>query len=66
MLAKVWKKVCIAILIFACLFNIVSKLVHKVSFNKEVLSSAEYMYKEYKYQNEKNGYSSVRIFKKHS
>ncbi len=54
MLAKIWKKVCIAILIFACLFNIVSKLVHKVSFNKEVLSSAEYMYKEYKYQNEKN------------
>ena len=54
MLAKIWKKVCIAILIFACLFNVVSKLVRRVSFNKEVLSSAQYMYKQYKYENEKN------------
>jgi len=54
MLAKIWKKVCIAILVFACLFNIVSKLVHKVSFNKEILSSAQYMYKEYKYEKEEN------------
>lgn len=54
MLAKIWKKVCIAVLVFACLFNIVSKLVHKVSFNKEILSSAQYMYNEYKYEKEKN------------
>ena len=54
MLAKVWKKVCIAILIIACMFNIVSKLVNKVSFNKELLSSAQYMYDEYKYETEEN------------
>ena len=54
MLAKVWKKVCIAILVLACLFNIVSKLVHKVSFNSEILSSAKYMYNEYKYEKEEN------------
>ena len=42
MLAKIWKKVCIAILVFACLFNVVSKLVHKVSFNKEILSSENF------------------------
>lgn len=54
MLAKIWKKVCIAILIFACLFNIVSKLVHRVSFNKEVLTSAQYMYNQYKYEKEEN------------
>lgn len=54
MLAKVWKKVCIAILVFACLFNVVSKLVHKVSFNTEILSSARYMYNEYKYEKEEN------------
>lgn len=54
MLAKIWKKVCIAILIFACLFNIVAKLVHKVSFNTEILSSARYMYNEYKYETEEN------------
>ena len=54
MLAKIWKKVCIAILIIACLFNIVSKLVHRISFRNEILSSAQYMYDEYKYEKEEN------------
>lgn len=54
MLAKIWKKVCLAILIIACLFNIVSKLVNKVSLNNELVSSAQYMYEEYKYEQEKN------------
>ena len=54
MLAKIWKKVCVGILVFACLFNVVSKLVHRLSFNKEVLSSAQYMYKQYKYEKEEN------------
>ena len=31
------------ILIIACVFNIMSKLVHKLSLNKEMLYSAEYM-----------------------
>ena len=47
MLAKIWKKVCILILIVACLFNIVMKLVGKVSFNAEALSSAKYIHDEY-------------------
>ena len=46
MLCKIWKKVCILILIIACLFNIVSKLVKRVTFNKEALTSAEYMLKQ--------------------
>lgn len=54
MLAKYWKKICIAILIVACLFNIISKLVNRISFNKEIVSSAQYMYDEYKRQNEGN------------
>ena len=54
MLAKIWKKVCLAILIIACLFNIILKLVNKVSLNKELVSSAQYMYEEYKYEHEKN------------
>ena len=54
MLAKIWKKVCLAILIIACLFNVVSKLVNKVSLNKELVSSAQYMYEEYKYDQEEN------------
>ena len=54
MLAKIWKKVCIAILIVACLINIVSKLVNRISFQNEILSSAQYMYDEYKYEKEEN------------
>lgn len=47
MLAKIWKKICILILIIACLFDIVLKLVGKVSFNAEALSSAKYIHDEY-------------------
>ena len=50
MLSKIWKKVCIFILIVACLFNIVMKLVGRVSFNKEALESAKYMVEQYKYE----------------
>lgn len=54
MLAKVWKKVCIFILIVACVFNIVMKLVGRVSFNKEAVESAKFMMEQYKYENDKN------------
>jgi hypothetical protein len=50
MLSKVWKKVCILILIIACLFNIVLKLVNRISFNKEALTSAKYMLEQYQYE----------------
>ena len=50
MLSKIWKKVCIFILIVACLFNIVMKLVGRVSFNKEAFESAKYMVEQYKYE----------------
>ena len=50
MLSKIWKKICIFILIVACLFNIVLKLVGRVSFNKEALASAKYMVEQYKYE----------------
>lgn len=50
MLAKIWKKVCILILIVACLFNIVLKLIDRVSFNKEALTSAQYMMTQYEYE----------------
>ncbi len=43
MLAKYWKKIGMLILIFACVFNVMSKLVHKLSLNKEMLYSAIYM-----------------------
>ena len=43
MLAKYWKKIGMLILIIACVFNIMGKLVNKLSLNKEMLYSAEYM-----------------------
>ena len=50
MIAKYWKKIGMLILIIACVFNIMSKLVNKVSLNKEMIYSAEFMYN----QEEKN------------
>lgn len=43
MVAKIWKKLLLFILIIACLFNVVNKLVHKASMEQEVKSSIEYM-----------------------
>ena len=43
MLAKIWKKVLFFILIVACLFNIVIKLVNKTSMEKELEMSANYI-----------------------
>lgn len=53
MLSKIWKKVCVFILIVACLFNIVIKLVNRISFNKEAVNSAKYMIEQYKYEKDK-------------
>ena len=46
MLAKYWKKIGMLILIIACIFNIMGKLVNKLSLNKEMLYSAEFMYNQ--------------------
>ena len=37
MLAKVWKKIGVIILIVACLVNITIKLANRISFNEEIL-----------------------------
>ena len=50
MLKKYWKRIGMLILIIACVFNIMSKLVNKLSLNKEMIYSAEFMYN----QEEKN------------
>ena len=44
MLAKYLKKICILILIIACIFNIMLKLIQKVSLNTELVDSAKYVY----------------------
>lgn len=41
MLAKVWKKIGILILIIACLVNITIKLVNRISFSEEILKFAD-------------------------
>ena len=43
MLAKIWRKLLMFILIVACLFNVVNKLVKKSSLKSELLSSARYV-----------------------
>ena len=43
MIAKIWKKVLFLILIVACLFNVVNKLVNKASLEQELQSSAQYI-----------------------
>ena len=48
MLAKTWKKILLFILIIACLFNIINKLVHKASMEQEVKASIEYMQEQEK------------------
>ena len=40
MLAKYWKKIGFFILIVACIFNIMNKLVHKLSLKDELEASA--------------------------
>ncbi len=52
MLAKYWKKIGMVVLIVACVFNVMNKLVHKLSLNSEMLSSAQYVYDQQ--QNETN------------
>ncbi len=48
MLAKYWKRIGMIILIVACVFNVMGKLVSKVSLNKEMLYSAQYMQEKQK------------------
>ncbi len=45
MLAKSWKKICLVILIIACLWNIISKFVYKLSFDK-IVDDYQKNYKE--------------------
>ena len=43
MIAKYWKKIGLIILIIACLFNIVSKLVKKLSLEDQLIQTAQYV-----------------------
>lgn len=43
MAARIWKKVGLFILIVACLFNIMIKIVNKIPFVEELRTSAQYI-----------------------
>lgn len=53
MLKRNWKKIGMIILIVACIFNVMGKLINKLSLNKEMLYSAQYMQEEQNEQNQK-------------
>ena len=53
MLAKYWKKIGIFILIIYCIFNIMMKLVKKVSINTEIDESVKYMQEQQKEEKQK-------------
>ena len=54
MLAKIWKKVLMLILIIACLFNVVTKLVNNLSLEDELLSSAQYIQEQQEAEKQEN------------
>ncbi|MCI8640929.1 MAG: hypothetical protein HFJ59_03535 [Clostridia bacterium] len=51
MLKRYWKKIGMLILIIACVFNVMGKLVNKLSLNKEMLQSAQYIFDQQKNEN---------------
>ena len=46
MLAKYWKKIGLFILIIACVFNVMIKIVHKTSLKSELEATATYVNQE--------------------
>ena len=51
MLAKYWKKIGLFILIVACIFNVMTKFVHKMSLKSELETSATYVNQQEQEQN---------------
>lgn len=43
MLAKYWKRIGLFILIVACLFNVVTKLVKKMPIKEQLIQTAQYV-----------------------
>ena len=43
MIAKLWKKIGLIILVIACLFNIVSKVVKRTPLKEQLIQTAQYV-----------------------
>lgn len=61
MIAKIWKKLLLFILLIACLFNIVIKIVNKSSLNQELQSSAQYIETQQKMENETTNTTTKKV-----
>lgn len=46
-MSKVWKNLLLVILIVACLFNVISKLVRRYPLKEELQASAQYMIEQH-------------------
>ena len=53
MIAKIWKKVLLAIVVLACLFNLVNKFVFHPSLEDELEASSKYVQEQEKENNAK-------------
>ena len=43
MIAKYWKKIGLIVLVVACLFNIVSKIVKRMPIKEQLIQTAQYV-----------------------
>lgn len=43
MIAKYWKKIGLIVLVIACLFNIVSKIVKRTTLKEQLIQTAQYV-----------------------
>jgi len=43
MIAKYWKKLGLVVLVIACLFNVVSKLVKRTPIKQQLIETAQYV-----------------------
>ena len=53
MITKYWKKIGLIILIIACIFNIMNKIIHGTSLGEELKSSAAYILSQEKENTQK-------------
>lgn len=43
MIAKYWKKIGLVIIVIACLFNVVSKIVKRIPIKEQLIQTAQYV-----------------------
>ena len=65
MLAKWWKKIGLLILIIACIYNVMNKIVNRLSFDEQIDSTVTYynvVLNEVEQNNTVNNNSNVSVY----